>query len=892
MLQPLDQPWINSTCAYCGVGCGIKARNNRNGILEVQGDDAHPANYGRLCSKGMALGETVVERGRLLKPQIDGAAVEWSQALSAVAEGFQQTIEQYGPDSVALYVSGQLLTEDYYIANKLMKGFVGSANIDTNSRLCMASSVAGHKRAFGSDTVAGCYEDLELADLLVLVGSNLAWCHPVLFRRIEQAKQSNPDFKLVVIDPRQTDSCSIADLHLPIESGSDVALFNGLLSYLSHTDALDNDFIHQHTSGFSEALARAEAEDIDSVASKTGLAQDEIEIFFRWFAQNNKTVTVYSQGVNQSSRGVDKVNSIINCHLATGRIGKPGATPFSITGQPNAMGGREVGGLANALACHMNLEDPLHRQIVSEFWSVPDVPDKPGLKAVDMFDAVAKGDIKAIWIMGTNPVVSMPRADKVREALEQCPLVVVSDCIEDTDTTRCADILLPAQGWGEKSGTVTNSERRISRQRNLMIPLGEARPDWWIISQVAQRMGYSSSFSYQSEADIFREYAAMSAYRNGHQSGESLRDFNIGGLASLTDQEYEQFAPRQWPVADKFLEASQRFFADGQFYTNTGKANFIPVTHNAPANLLSADFPLTLNTGRIRDQWHTMTRTGLSSKLSSHCPEPFMEVHPETAKQFGLSEGAIAQITSSEGNALARVKYKHQLQPSQVFMPIHWSGVLSSKARVDALVGSAVDEISGQPEFKHTPVSVQLYEHRSEAVLVVNQPIKNISCEYWVQQTLAGGYLYFLADKRTVPELADYLNRHIEVAGGEVQVQSFIDSEESCHRRAVLQSDQLIAGYWLAKKLTGEEHEWLGGLLSRSFAKLGAPIIYRGEVAEALLQGQTVCSCKQVGQKTLCKAIENGCGSLSGLMEETSAGTGCGSCVPQLKQLLEQTEPA
>lgn len=887
MLQPLDQPWINSTCAYCGVGCGIKARQNRKGVLEVEGDKNHPANYGRLCSKGLALGDTVGEQGRLLKPQVDGRTVSWDHALSAVADGFRETVEQYGADSVAFYVSGQLLTEDYYVANKLMKGFIGSANIDTNSRLCMASSVAGHKRAFGSDLVPGCYEDLEQADLLVLVGSNMAWCHPVLFRRIEQAKQNNPDFKLVVVDPRQTDSCASADLHLPLASGSDVALFNGLLSYLAEVGAIEKEYVEQHTSGVDAAVARAveDTGSIQEVARKTGLASHTVETFFQWFATNKKAVTVYSQGVNQSTQGVDKVNAIINCHLATGRIGQPGAGPFSITGQPNAMGGREVGGLANTLACHMSLEEPLHRKIVSDFWGTSVLPERQGLKAVELFDAISRGAIKAVWIMGTNPVVSLPQADKVKQALLHCPLVVVSDCVSDTDTVRCADIVFPAQGWSEKSGTVTNSERRISRQRNLLIPVGESKPDWWIVSHVAQRMGYEKAFDYRSEADIFREYAAMSAFRNGRGPREALRAFNIGGLSALTDQAYDELSPQQWPVLESIDRevTHKRLFADKRYFTDSGKAHFVPVAHHEPARLTCSEYPLVLNTGRIRDQWHTMTRTGLSARLSGHYPEPFVEVHPDTARQWALEEGRIVRVTSKEGSALVRLKLSDRMQREQVFMPIHWSGVVASEARVDSLIHSDVDRLSGQPELKHTPVSVNPYCFASEAVLAVNQPITALRCDYWVRQTVAGGYVYFLADKKGVPDMAAYLAELTEVAGGEVQVQAFVDSEESCHRRAVWQSDQLIACFWLAETLTGKESEWAEALLGRSLSGQKISTVYREGRLE---QERMVCSCKQIGIKVLRQAVKKGADSLCLLKEKTGAGTGCGSCVVEIESLL------
>ncbi|MBD3624119.1 MAG: molybdopterin-dependent oxidoreductase, partial [Rhodobacteraceae bacterium] len=413
-------PAIRSTCPYCGVGCGVRLMPEGAGGLRVEGDPEHPANRGALCSKGLALAETLGMEGRLLTPRVEGRATDWDTALGTVADRFLNTIEMHGPDAVGFYVSGQLLTEDYYVANKLMKGFIGSGNIDTNSRLCMASTVAGQRRAFGTDTVPGTYEDIEQADLVVLVGSNMAWCHPVLFRRLAEAQQARGT-KVVVVDPRRTATCDIADLHLKIEPGSDVALFNGLLAHLASAGALDREFLAAHVEGFDAALAEAQAADL----AATGLAHADLDAFFRLFAETPLSVTAFSQGVNQATSGTDKVNAILNCHLASGRIGKPGMGPLSLTGQPNAMGGRETGGMANTLAAHLDIENPDHRAAVQAFWNAPRIAQGPGLKAVEMFEAAADGRIKALWIAGTNTVVSMPEADCVAEAIRASESVVV-----------------------------------------------------------------------------------------------------------------------------------------------------------------------------------------------------------------------------------------------------------------------------------------------------------------------------------------------------------------------------------------------------------------------------------------------------------------------------------
>ena len=641
----------STTCPYCGVGCGVIATKNEEGTFSVKGDKTHPANFGRLCSKGSALAETIDLEGRLLHPQVHGEQTSWDTALNAVAGGFKKIIDEHGPDAVAFYVSGQLLTEDYYVANKLMKGFIGSGNIDTNSRLCMSSAVAGYKRAFGSDSVPCSYEDLDNADLIVIEGSNTAWCHPVVFQRITKAKQDNPNLKVIVIDPRKTATCEIADLHLPLKSGSDAALFNGLFSYLSETNNIDWKFVDKYTDGFVDALIAAEKSSITiaEVVRSCELNRQDVQQFFTLFSETEKVVTLYSQGINQSSSGTDKSNSIINCHLATGRIGKPAMGPFSITGQPNAMGGREVGGLSNQLAAHMDIDNAMHHDLLSRFWQTNNLTTTAGAKAVDMFNDVATGKIKAIWIMATNPVVTMPDADKVRDALRNCELVVVSDCEAFTDTTACADIVLPALAWGEKCGTVTNSERRISRQRNVLPHPGEAKEDWWIMSQVAKRLGFEQHFNYQSSAEIFREHAALSGFEN-----EGIRDFDISGLARLTDEEYDQLEPVQWPITADKPQGTARLFTDNKFFTDNGKAKFIAITPRAPVNTTSDDYPLVLNTGRIRDQWHTMTRTARSAKLNGHIAEPFVDIHPSDAEKWSVKARDLAKIESRWGTVLAR----------------------------------------------------------------------------------------------------------------------------------------------------------------------------------------------------------------------------------------------
>ena len=790
---------VRTTCPYCGVGCGLVA--SREGMrIEIAGDPEHPANAGRTCSKGASLGETLGLEGRLLHPEIRGARASWDEALDFVANGFKRTIAEHGPDAVAFYVSGQLLTEDYYVANKLMKGFIGSGNIDTNSRLCMASAVAGHKRAFGEDVVPVSYADLEAADLVVIVGSNTAWCHPVLFGRLWRAKEKRRDVRVVVIDPRRTATAEIADVYLPIRPGTDVMLFNGLLAHLARSDALDRPFLDAHVEGADEALhaADAAAPSIRRVADACGLPERDVAAFYTLFAKTERVVTLFSQGVNQSSCGTDKVNAILNVHLATGRIGRPGMGPFSVTGQPNAMGGREVGGLANQLAAHMDFA-PEHIERVARFWNAPRIAQRPGLKAVEMFDAIGTGRIKAVWIVSTNPVVSMPDADRVADALAHCPLVVVSDCIRATDTTRYADVLLPAAAWGEKSGTVTNSERRISRQRAFLEMPGESRPDWWIVTEVARRMGFGGAFAYRSPAEIFREHARLSAFENG-----GTRAFDIGALADLTDDAYDALEPVQWPLPAGARPvaanggaalAPVRPFADGRFFTPSGKARLVALAPRAPRTSPSAAVPLVLNTGRTRDHWHTMTRTGRAGRLGAHRAEPFVEVHPDDAAVLALEDGDLATVGNERGRMIARVRITTDIRRGEVFAPMHWNAEFASLARVNALVAPEVDPISGQPELKHGAVRVERFAAARHGFVLAREPVEIPGSAYLARAKLRGCWrTEFAGDDgdRPWPEWAR------DVLGERGDWIELRDPGGRRYRAAVLERRRLVACLYVA----------------------------------------------------------------------------------------------
>jgi assimilatory nitrate reductase catalytic subunit len=885
----MSETAVRTTCPYCGVGCGVLATRQGNAVT-ISGDPDHPANFGRLCSKGAALGETVDLEDRLLYPEIQGQRVSWEQALDAVAAGLRQVIKQHGPEAVACYVSGQLLTEDYYVANKLMKGFIGSANLDTNSRLCMSSSVAGHQRAFGEDLVPGNYEDLELADLIVLVGSNLAWCHPVLYQRIQRARQQRQGRPhLVVIDPRRTPTCDGAEQHLAVRPGTDTVLFNGLLVHLFQQDRLDIAFLEQHTDGFWSALraARDVAPSIPDVARRCGLAEESVAIFYQRFTRTAKTVTVYSQGVNQSSYGADKVNSIINCHLATGRIGKPGQGPFSVTGQPNAMGGREVGGLANQLAAHQNFT-PADVDRVGRFWQAPRMATIPGLKAVELFEAVGQGRIKALWIVATNPVVSLPDADAVQAALQACPLVIVSDVCATTDTVALATIRLPALAWGEKDGTVTNSERRISRQRAFLPVPGEARPDWWMFAQVAQRLGFASAFRYETPAAVFSEHAALSGFEN-----VGSRLFDLGGLAGISGDEYDDLVPVQWPVPTSHVTGTARLLGDGRFVTADGRARFVAIGERTPAHAPTLDFPLILNTGRVRDHWHTLTRTGKSPRLSAHSGEPYAELHPADALAWGIEPNALLRVFSRWGEAVVRARIGDEQQPGSVFVPMHWCAPYANRGRIDAVVNPVTDPVSGQPEAKHTPVRIQVYRPAWQGFLLSRRALsweKRDDLAYRVSIRGTGYWRYELAGE-TVPADWRAWARSLCPVGEASEWSDYLDRAAGRYRTAVLTGECLEACLFIAPDHQLPARDWLAELFAKELlTQVERAGLLAGRPANGQSEGgKIVCACFNVGHNTLVKAIrEYRLSSPEEIGARLKAGTNCGSCVPEVRKLIEE----
>ncbi len=873
---------VKTTCPYCGVGCGLNVAIKPGTVSEslVLGDEDHPANLGRLCSKGSVLAETLdasLKTKRLNQPLVEGKEVSWSDATQAIADKINASIKHYGRDSVAFYLSGQLLTEDYYVANKLMKGFIGTANVDTNSRLCMSSAVAAYKRAFGSDTVPCSYEDIDAAELIVLIGSNAAWTHPVLYQRMVVAKENNPNLKIVLIDPRKTASCEIADLHLAIQPSSDAFLFQGLLKYLIDSDVVDHAYIGKNTDGFDEASHSVAHRDLASVAQHIDVDPVDLEKFFQWFSQSKKALSFYSQGINQSATGTDKCNAIINCHLATGKIGYSGAGPFSITGQPNAMGGREVGGLANMLAAHMDFNQ-VDCDRVQRFWNSPRIAMKAGLKAVDLFDAVADGRIKVLWILATNPAVSLPKSNKVRAALARCPTVIVSD-VTHTDTTAFADILLPAQAWSEKDGTVTNSERRISRQRAFKEPPINARPDWWALTKVAKKLGYVQHFDYQSAHQVFIEHSRLSGFEN-----DNSRAFDISGLSTLDASHYDSLSPIQWPINLANPNGCKRMFGDANFYTDTKRAKFVSGRARLATDLQQPNVVggLLLNTGRLRDQWHTMTRTGSAPSLTGHDDIPFVLINPIDAKERQLVDAELVKISNDNGEFIAALKFSDDIKLGGLFSPIHWNDQFAKQAVVTSVISSMVDPVSGQPELKASRVNVTQFGCLNWVRVASKQQLDKNSFDYWAETKTKRGYISLIGSNKRidwrhwgeslVTEKATFIQYSDQISDTSV----IIASHENSLELLIFESDsvtRLPSFAWQSAAFDDNNMQTLSTLL-------------RSEEGD---RDSLVCSCFKTTQKAIDRSISSGAQDLNALGSVLGCGSKCGSCKPELSKILRQS---
>lgn len=886
---------LYSTCSYCGTGCGVRLQVSEGKILSLVGDERHPTNRGMLCAKGRELHHTVKSNDRLLKPQIRSsiaspfAPVDWETAFEYGAEKFAEIIRNHGPGAVAFYVSGQLLTEDYYVFNKLMKGFIGSNNIDTNSRLCMSSAVVGYKRAFGADGPPTCYEDIELAECYFIIGANPAYAHPIVFRRMEAAKESNPDLKVVVVDPRRTDTCSIADLYLPIRPGTDVPLLQAMLNVFLWEDLTDQDYIARYTQGFDVMFNSIVNMTPRKAAEICGVDAGDIVKAALWFAEN-KTLSFWTMGMNQSSSGSDKNNALLNLHLATGQVGKPGSGPFSLTGQPNAMGGREVGGLANMLAAHRDYTNPQHCKEVANYWGVDSVSVTPGLTATELFSALERGDVKAVWVVCTNPVVSMPDAKRAEEALSKAELVMVSDAYHPTDTTRFAHVLFPAAGWAEKEGTVTNSERRVTHLQQALPAQGLSRPDWKIAADFGIRLGeklgkdWNQAFGYKSAEDVFVEHIGLTRGK----------DIDMTGLSYALLDEH---GPQQWPFPHGSSPGVvSRLYSDGQFETDDRKGRFIPVTYRPVAEEVDERYPLSLTTGRIRDQWHTMTKTGLVPQLMQHYLIPQLQMHPKDASDLELGEGELVRVASRRGEVIVPLQLSQDIRQGVVFLPMHWGEMTARGGRANSLVESVVDPISKEPEFKHSAVHVERFSPVWRGLMLMAGQHLGLG------RKMMEGYTY----GAVACSGADYPVTSVEVAcvrdlkpeqyrrldqmleqGKAYETLQYSDRKQGINRKAWLMDGRLIAVRWIGGDLS--EAQWLRKLMleGRDVGEFRAFLLAPGgAISKVDNKGRVVCVCQNVGEFELKDAITGGANTIEALKARTLAGTGCGSCVPEIKRML------
>jgi len=690
-------------CPYCGVGCGLLVQVRDGQVTKVKGDPAHPANLGDICAKAVHLPPVLRTPDRLLHPHVrrrrDGLLerVPWELALRFTAERMREIVAAHGPDAVAFYASGQLLTEEYYVAAKLARAGFGTNNFDTNSRLCMASAAAGYARSLGSDGPPATYADIDLADCFMLVGSNTADCHPVTFKRIRRRKREGlDDVSVIVVDPRWTETADIADLHLPLRPGSDIALLNAMLHVLWRENLLDTRFVAEHTTGWDRLRPLIERYPPERGAALTGLSSEIIVAAALRFGRARGALSLWSMGINQSHIGTDKNAAILNLHLATGQIGRPGAGPFSLTGQPNAMGGRETGGLAHLLPGYRLVANPEDRAAVERHWVVPagSLPASPGRSGLEIFEGLASGAVRAVWILCTNPAASMPDLDLVEKALRQADLVVVQDAYHPTETTRFADVLLPAAQWPEKAGVMTNSERRLTYLPKLVDPPAEALPDAVILTRFAREMGWKESFPYDSETEIFDELAALTTGTVCDYSGVSHARLQGDG-------------PLQWPVPAPHHPGTARLYTDRRFPTSDGRARLVPVEHDEPLEPTDASFPLTLTTGRVHDHWHTLTRTGKSPALRSRTPEPILEMNLRDARRASIQDGDFVEIASRRGKAVAQCRVSAAIREGTCFLPFHWGRLAGFYKSANNLTLSGRDPISHQPELKACAVRLR-----------------------------------------------------------------------------------------------------------------------------------------------------------------------------------------
>ncbi len=896
---------VKTTCCYCGTGCGVIATTDGETITAVRGDPDHPANFGRLCTKGSTLHLTMQpalqQQVRLLAPRLREARgdersdASWEHAAEFVARRIAESIDRHGPDSIGIYVSGQLLTEDYYVFNKLAKGLLGTNNIDTNSRLCMSSAVAGYKQTLGADAPPSCYEDIDHADLIFIAGSNTAYAHPILYRRIEDARKNNPDLKIIVADPRRTDTARDADLFLPILPGTDVALFNGMLHLCLWDGLVDMDFIAQHTEGFDALKATVRDYTPAFVAQTCGIREEDLVTAARWFGNAKAALSLYCQGLNQSTQGTAKNAALINLHLATRQIGKPGAGPFSLTGQPNAMGGREVGGLANLLSAHRDMANPEHRAEVARLWGIDDVPSTPGKTAIEMFEAVRNGEIKVLWIACTNPAQSLPEQKLVREALQKAELVIVQEAYASTATAAFADVLLPATSWGEKEGTVTNSERRITCVNPVLPKPGQARHDWEIVIDIARRIE-----AIQARAKTLFPFESAEQVWNEHRESTRGRDLDITGLSYALLREQ---GPQHWPFPEGASEGRKRLYEDGVFPTASGRAKFANTTYQPVADKIDARFPFRLNTGRLRDQWHGMSRTGTVAQLFAHAPEPVLLMSADDMRNRFLNDGDLVRVQSRRGAQVLPVQASDELRSGQVFIPMHWGDEYvggRDSFGVNGLTSPAFDPVSKQPELKHAAVSVRKAEMPWRFVafgwaaphdaLRLQRRLRDSMQDFaFASVTLFGrdktGVLFRAAGEEAV-EVSAILN---EFGLDDGEVLRYDDPRRAVSRR-VRVADGALAAVALAGDVAAER--WLRAFLedSHPVSALGRLLLQPTAQAPQGFKerGRVVCSCFNIAESEIESALADAgdADPLSFVQQKLKCGTHCGSCVPELRALV------
>ncbi len=906
-----------ATCPYCGVGCGVVIEHDGRKITGVAGDPEHPANFGRLCTKGATLHLSARPETRLLYPELRAARglararVGWDTAIATAAERFAAAIREHGPDSVGFYISGQLLTEDYYVFNKLVKGLVGTNNIDSNSRLCMSSAVAAYKQTLGADAPPCAYEDFALTDCVLIAGANPAYAHPIAFRRIEDAKAARPDMKIIVVDPRRTDTAASADLHLAILPGTDIWLYNAMLNVLLWEGYVDNAFIREHTDGF--AALRDHVRDVTpAVAAEVcGLGKrgaDDIVLAARWWGEAKAAMSLWCQGLNQSTHGTHNGAALIALSLATGKIGRPGCGPFSLTGQPNAMGGREVGGMASLMSGHRDLANAGHRAEVARLWSVDDVPAEPGLTAIELFDAAHDGRIKALWIACTNPAQSLPEQERLREALARCDFVVLQEAYRNTETAPFADLLLPAASWGEKEGTVTNSERRITHLRRAVAPPGEAKPDWRIVCDFARALGprigkdAEKLFPYASPSEIFAEHVASTRGR----------DLDIGGLSYDV---LDAAGPQQWPFpegADARDSASRaRLYADGRFPTANGRARFVVPTTALTIERTDARYPLALTTGRLRDQWHGMSRSGKVAQLYNHVDEARIEMHADDLALRGIRSGELVRVKSRRGDVILRAEASAEIRSGQAFVAMHWGTTTLNSPGANALTLRTFDPFSKQPELKHAAVQVEKAKLAFHALIMRGEPgigdsddgasaarlavERAAALQPWLERF---GYASLALAGRDHPAVVLRIahDRPIPLEWlAELDTLLGLDDEHcviySDMRRGITKRARIENGFLVGLRLTGETAAaaWLRDVLVERqpttdlrrwiLAPLASP------PAGAAPRGRILCNCLDVSERDIEAAVAGGAG-FDALQAKLGCGTGCGACVPEIRRLV------